>query len=61
MYQQFGGSFESIGTTLTIKGLGAKMGPKNQNLKQGDKASFLFHLIRFDELFILVYSFVKIG
>ena len=32
MYQQFEGNFESIGTTLLMCGLGAKMGPKNQNL-----------------------------
>ena len=40
-------------------GLGAKIGPKNQILKQGD--SFLIHSIRLDEIVILVYSFVKIG
>ena len=38
MYQQFEGSFESIGTSLPWWGLGAKMGPKNQNVKQGDSA-----------------------
>ena len=38
MYQQFEGSFESIGTTLPMRGLGAKMGSKNQNIKQGERA-----------------------
>ena len=38
MYQQFEGSFESIGTTLPMRGLGEKMGPENHNLKQRDRA-----------------------
>ena len=38
MYQSFENSFESIGTTLPMWGLGAKMGPKNQILKPGDRA-----------------------
>ena len=63
-YQQFGGSFESIHHRYNIAHVRpcSKNGPKNQNLKQGDRAnSFLFHSIRLDEQVILVYSFVKIG
>ena len=41
MYQQFKGSFKSIGITLPMRGLGAKMGPKKQNLKQGDRAKLI--------------------
>ena len=36
-YQQFEGSFVSIGATLPMWSLVAKMGAKNQNLKQGDR------------------------
>ena len=58
MYQQFEGSLESIGTTLPMRGLGAKMGPKFSSKKI--ELSFVFHSICIDELVILVYSFSKL-
>ena len=58
MYQQFEGSFESIGTTC--EALEQKRSPKLKYKSKEIKLSFLFHSICLDEFVILVHSFVKI-
>ena len=37
MYQQFEGSFDSVGTILPMVDFVAKMGPKNQTIKQEER------------------------